>query len=184
MSVLVTIAVVLVLALWGVAVYNRLVRLQNQVRNAWGQIDVQLKRRRDLIPSLVETVKGAMSFEQEALTAVVAARERAATARGPVDAAKKEGVLAESLDRFFAVVESYPQLTANQNVRDLQGQLQALEGEIAASRSRYNDIATSYNTSLEVLPNNVVAGLASFPKAELFQLTRAAERSVPPATLR
>jgi len=182
MSVLVTTLVVVLLALWALAAYNRLVRLKNQVRNAWSRIDVQLKRRHDLIPALVDTVGGAMSFEKDTLEAVVAARQRAAAAKGPVDAAGKERALSESLRRLRAVVEGYPQLTANQNVRELQAQLAGVEADIARARDAYNTTATAYNTSVEVVPNNIVAGLGSFPKAELFQVSDN-ERAVPRPTL-
>ena len=182
MSVFVTTVVVVLLALWVLAAYNRLVRLKNQVRNAWGQIDVQLKRRHDLIPALVETVSGAMSFEKDTLDAVVSARQRAAAAKGPLDAAKKEQALGESLGRISGVVEQYPQLTANQNVRELQAQLTSVEREIARTRDAYNATATAYNTSLDVVPNNFVSALGSFPKAELFQVS-IVERAVPRATL-
>jgi LemA protein len=182
MSVLVTTLVVVLLALWALAAYNRLVRLKNQVRKAWSQIDVQLKRRHDLIPALVDTVRGAMGFEKDTLEAVVAARQRAAAAKGPADAARKEQALSESLGRFMAVVERYPQLTTNQNVRELQAQLARVEGDIASAREAYNTTATTYNTSVDVVPNNIVAGLGSFPQAELFQVADN-ERAVPRATL-
>jgi LemA protein len=181
MSVLVTTLVAVLLALWALALYNRLVRLKNQVRNAWSQIDVQLKRRHDLIPALVDTIRSAMNFEKETLEAVVAARQRAVAAKGPVDAARKERVLTESLGRCMAVVEGYPQLTTNQNVRELQAQLARVEGDIASARETYNTTATAYNTSVDVVPNNIVAGLGSFPKAELFQASDN-ERMVPRAT--
>ena len=182
MSVLVTTLVVVLLALWALAAYNRLVRLQNQVRNAWSQIGGQLKRRHDLIPALLETVSGALSFEKETLEGVVAARQRAVAAKGPVDAAGKEQALSDSLVRLIAVVEGYPQLTTDEHVRELQAQLGGIEGDIASARKAYNATAKAYNTALHVVPNNIVASLGSFPKAELFQASDG-ERAVPRATL-
>lgn len=179
MSVLLTLGAVVVLALWVAGVYNRLVRLRNQVTNGWKQIDVQLKRRHDLIPNLVNTVKGAMEFEKGTLEAVMAARNRAAGATGPADAGRKEGELTQALGRFFALAESYPQLTANQNVRALQEELAATENKIGFARQFYNDIATQYNTAIQVIPGNLVAGLAGFRPAELFEIAEPAERAVP-----
>jgi LemA protein len=182
-SVLLTIGVLVALALWVVGVYNRLVRLRNQVTNGWKQIDVQLKRRHDLIPNLVNTVKGAMEFEKSTLEAVIAARNRAAAATGPADAGRKEGELTQALGRFFALAESYPQLTANQNVRALQEELSATENKIGFARQFYNDIATRYNTAIQVIPGNLVAGFAGFRPAELFEITEPAERAVPTVDL-
>jgi LemA protein len=183
MSVLVTIAVLALLALWGIGGYNRLVGLRNQVTNGWKQIDVQLKRRHDLIPNLVSTVKGAMEFERDTLEAVIAARNRAASATGPADAGRKEGELSVALGRFFALAENYPQLTANQNVRALQEELTATENKIGFARQFYNDIATKYNTATEVIPTNLIAGFAGFKRAELFEITSPAEREVPAVDL-
>jgi LemA protein len=182
-SVLLTIGVLVALALWVVGVYNRLVRLRNQVTNGWKQIDVQLKRRHDLIPNLVNTVKGAMEFEKSTLEAVIAARNRAAAATGPADAGRKEGELTQALGRFFALAESYPQLTANQNVRALQEELSATENKIGFARQFYNDIATRYNTAIQVIPGNLVAGFAGFRPAELFEITEPAARAVPTVDL-
>jgi LemA protein len=183
MSVLITIGVLAVVALWAVGSYNRLVGLRNQVTNGWRQIDVQLKRRHDLIPNLVNTVKGAMDFERDTLEAVIAARNRAATATGPADAGRKEGELSAALGRFFALAESYPQLTANQNVRALQEELAGTENKIGFARQFYNDIATKYNTATEVVPANLIAGFAGFKRAELFEITSDAERAVPQVDL-
>jgi len=179
MSVLVTIAVLAAIGIWGIAGYNRLVGLRNQVRNGWKQIDVQLKRRHDLIPNLVNTVKGAMEFERETLEAVIAARNRAAAATGPADAGRKEGELTAALSRFFALAESYPQLTANQNVRALQEELTGTENKVGFARQFYNDVATKYNTATEVIPTNLIAGIAGFRPAELFEIATPAEREVP-----
>lgn len=183
MTVIVTLAIVLVLVFWVIGIYNRLIGLRNQVMNGWKQIDVQLKRRHDLIPNLVNTVKGAMEFERGTLEAVVAARNSAVGASGPADAAQKEGVLTQALGRFFALAENYPQLTANQNVRALQEELSATENKIGFARQFYNDIATKYNTAIQVVPNNLVAGFGNFKPAELFEIKDDAERAVPAVDL-
>jgi LemA protein len=183
MSVIVTLAIVLLIVFWAVGIYNRLVGLRNQVLNGWKQIDVQLKRRHDLIPNLVNTVRGAMEFERDTLEAVIQARNRAVAATGPADAARKEGELTQVLGRFFALAENYPQLTANQNVRGLQEELTATENKIGFARQFYNDIATKYNTGIQVVPNNLIAGFGNFKPAELFEITNAAERAVPAVDL-
>jgi LemA protein len=179
MSVLVTIGIIVALLLWAGAAYNRLIGLRNQVTNGWKQIDVQLKRRHDLIPNLVNTVKGAMEFEKGTLEAVISARNRAVTYTGPADAGRKEGELTQALGRFFALAESYPQLTANTNVRALQEELTGTENKIGFARQFYNDIATKYNTATQVIPGNLIAGMAGFRPAEMFEITDAAERAVP-----
>jgi LemA protein len=183
MTVLVTLAIVGLVFFWGLATYNRLIGLRNQVQNGWRQIDVQLKRRHDLIPNLVNTVRGAMEFERDTLEAVISARNRAASASGPADAAAKEGELTQALGRLFALVEAYPQLTANQNVRALQEELTATENKVGFARQFYNDIATSYNTATQVVPANFIASLGSFPPAELFEIKDEAERTVPTVDL-
>lgn len=173
------IAAVVVIALWGVLSYNRLVGLRNQVQNGWRQIDVQLKRRHDLIPNLVNTVRGAMDFERDTLTAVMEARARALTASGPHDAAEKEQQLTGALGRLLAVAENYPALTANQNVKMLQEELSATENKVGFARQFYNDVATRFNTAQQVFPTNLFAAAAGFTPAELFEITDAAEREVP-----
>jgi LemA protein len=183
MAVLITLAVVLLIVFWAVGIYNRLIGLRNQVLNGWKQIDVQLKRRHDLIPNLVNTVRGAMEFERDTLEAVIQARNRAAGATGPADAARKEGELTQVLGRLFALAESYPQLTANQNVRALQEELTATENKIGFARQFYNDIATKYNTAIQVVPNNLIAGFGNFKDAELFEIKDDAERAVPAVDL-
>ena len=183
MGVLITFGILVLLFLWAVGIYNRLVRLRNQVNNGWKQIDVQLKRRHDLIPNLVNAVKGAMEFEKGTLEVVVAARNRAAAATGPADAGRKEGELTQALGRFFALAESYPQLTANQNVRALQEELAGTENKVGFARQFYNDIVTTYNTAIGVVPGNFIAGFAGFRPAELFEIADAAERDVPAVDL-
>jgi LemA protein len=183
MSVVITLVVALLAIFWAIGLYNRLVGLRNQVLNGWRQIDVQLKRRHDLIPNLVNTVRGAMEFERETLEAVIAARARATGASGPADAARKEGELTQALGRLFALAENYPQLTANANVRALQEELSATENKIGFARQFYNDIATKYNTSIQVVPNNFIAGFGDFKPAELFEIKDEAERAVPTVDL-
>jgi LemA protein len=171
------------LALWGVAQYNALVTLRNQVQNGWKQIDVQLKRRHDLIPNLVNTVKGYMQYEQETLQKVIQARNAAASAAGIADSAAKENVLTGALSRLFALAENYPTLKANENVRQLQEELSSTENKIGFARQFYNDIATKFNIKQQVFPTNVIAGIFGFRPSELFEVTEAAERSVPAVDL-
>jgi LemA protein len=177
------IGVAAVAAFWIIGGYNRLIGLRNQSLNGWKQIDVQLKRRHDLIPNLVSTVKGAMEFERDTLTAVMEARSRAMTASGPADASRKEGELTQALGRLFAVAENYPQLKSSENVKMLQEELASTENKIGFARQFYNDIATKYNTAREVFPSNIIAGMFSFAAAELFQITDDAERAVPSVDL-
>jgi LemA protein len=176
MILLVALAIIVV---WAIASYNRLVGMRNQVLNGWRQIDVQLKRRHDLIPNLVNAVRGAMDFERETLTAVMDARAKALTASGPADAALKEGQLSAALGRLLAVAESYPTLKSNENVRMLQEELSATENKVGFARQFYNDIATRFNTAQQVFPANLLAGLLGFQPAELFEITDEAERAVP-----
>jgi len=180
---LVAIAVIAVLVFWAIALYNRLIGLRNQVLNGWRQIDVQLKRRHDLIPNLVNTVRGAMEFERDTLTQVMEARARAVGATGPADAARKEGELTQALGRLFAVAENYPTLKANENVKMLQEELTSTENKVGFARQFYNDIATKFNTSQQTFPSNMFAAMLGFKPAELFELTDAAERQVPSVDL-
>src|SRR5512143_2540390 len=175
--------VIVLIGLWAIGLYNRLIGLRNQTTNGWRQIDVQLKRRHDLIPNLVSTVKGVMEFERDTLTQVVEARAKAATATGPADAAAKEGVLTQALGKLFALAESYPQLHANENVRALQEELSSTENKIGFARQFYNDIATSFNTAQQAFPGNIVAALFRFTAAELFEVRDAGEREVPAVNL-
>lgn len=170
-------------ALWVIMKYNSLVTLRNQVENGWKQIDVQLKRRHDLIPNLVSTVKGYMEFEQETLTKVIAARNVAIAATGVADAARKEGELTSVLHRLFALAENYPTLKANENAKQLQEELTATENKISFARQFYNDIATKMNIARQVFPGNLVANIFGFRPAELFEVTDAAERAVPAVDL-
>jgi LemA protein len=180
---LVLLAVVVVIVVWAVASYNRLVGLRNQVANGWRQIDVQLKRRHDLIPNLVNAVRGSMDFERDTLTAVMEARAKAMTATGPADAAHKEGELTQSLGRLLAVAENYPALKSNENVKMLQEELSGTENKVGFARQFYNDIATQFNTAQQVFPTNLAAGMLGFKPAELFEISDAADRAVPTVDL-
>jgi len=176
-------AVVALVVVWAIALYNRLVGLRNQVLNGWRQIDVQLKRRHDLIPNLVNTVRGAMEFERDTLTQVMEARARAVSATGPADAARKEGELSQALGRLFAVAENYPTLRANENVKMLQEELTSTENKVGFARQFYNDIATTFNTAQQTFPSNMFASALGFKPSELFEITDATERQVPAVDL-
>jgi LemA protein len=175
--------ILVIVVTWTIVQYNSLVSLRNQVANGWKQIDVQLKRRHDLIPNLVSTVKGIMQFEQETLQKVVEARSAAMGARGVKDSAAKESALTDALSKFFVVVEQYPQLRSSENVSKLQEELTSTENKISFSRQFYNDIATKFNTAQQVFPTNMIAGTFGFQPAELFEITVAAEREVPTVDL-
>lgn len=169
--------------IWAVARYNRLIFLRNQVENGWKQIDVQLKRRHDLIPNLINTVKGAMQYEQETLERVIQARNAAAGATGVADAAAKESALSGALSRLFALAENYPALKANENTKQLQEELASTENKIGFARQFYNDIATKYNIACQMFPGNIIAGLFNFRRSELFEVTDAGDRAVPTVDL-
>lgn len=183
MSLILLLILVVIVGLWVVAKYNSLVTLRNQVQNGWKQIDVQLKRRHDLIPNLVNTVKGYMEFEQDTLRQVIEARNAAISAKGVADAAAKEGELSSALTRLFALFENYPQLKANQNVMQLQEELTSTENKVSFARQFYNDIATKFNIAQQVFPGNIIANLFRFQPAELFQIEKAEEREVPVVNL-
>jgi LemA protein len=184
---LILLVLLVILALYVVATYNKLVGLRNQVFNAWKQIDVQLKRRHDLIPNLVNTVKGAMQYERETLEAVVQARNQAiAVERGGASVAQTaaaEAALSGALGRLLAVVEAYPDLKAAGNVAQLQEELTSTENKIGFARQLYNDTATQYNSMQQQFPANMVAGLAKATPAELWEITDVAERAVPAVDL-
>ncbi len=171
--------IVLLLILWAVAAYNGLVRHRNQVRNGWAQIDVQLKRRHDLIPNLVETVKGYAGHEKETLDRVVQARARAVSAESVSARSRAEGELSQALGRLMLVVEQYPDLKANQNFLALQEELTSTENKIGFSRQFYNDTVMSYNTRIQSVPTNIIAGMFNFEEEEFFELQEAAEREAP-----
>jgi len=183
---LLIIAIIVVLAFLAIGSYNRLVSLKNQVANAWKQIDVQLKRRHDLIPNLINTVKGAMNFEKGTLEAVVAARNTAiaAATTGSVSAtAAAETQLTGALGRLLAVVEAYPDLKATGNVAQLQEELTATENKIGFARQLYNDTATQYNTAQQTFPTMLFAGMAGAAQVPLWEITEEAERAVPQVDL-
>jgi LemA protein len=178
-----------VVVLYGVGAYNGLINLKNQTLNAFKQIDVQLKRRHDLIPNLVNAVKGAMDFEKSTLEAVIQARNQAVSAganAGP-DAMKQVGAaenqLTAALSRFNVVVEQYPQLKATGNVAQLQEELTSTENRISFARQGYNDTATQYNTKQQQFPTNLFAGIAKATPAELWEITDEGERAVPQVDL-
>ncbi len=168
---LIVLALVVVLVLYVIALYNNLVRSRNRIENAWAQIDVQLKRRWDLIPNLVETVKGYASHERETLEAVIAARNvaSAAASSGPQAQAQSENMLSGALRQLFALSEAYPDLKANQNFLELQEELTATEGRIAYSRQHYNDQVLKYNNSIQTFPAVVLAGPLRFTEREYFE---------------
>ena len=175
------IGILVLLLIFVIANYNGLIRFRNEVKNAWAQIDVQLKRRYDLIPNLVETVRGYMKHERETLEAVTKARtiaqkmtEAGAEARG-----KAEGELSSALMRLLAVAEAYPDLKANQNFLALQEELTSTENKISFSRQYYNDSVLRYNNKTQVFPTNIIAGMFGFKHGEYFEVTVATERQAP-----
>jgi len=182
---IVLLVVVVVVVLWVISAYNKLIALKNQVANAWKQIDVQLKRRHDLIPNLVNAVKGAMDFEKSTLEAVISARNKAVSASGGgvAQVAKAEGELTQALGRLFALSEAYPQLKATSNIQQLQEELTSTENKVGFARQLYNDVATGYNTAQQQFPTNLVAGLAKATPADLWEIEDATERAVPKVDL-
>ena len=168
-----------VFVLWFVVMYNGLVRLRNQVKNAWSQIDVQLKRRHDLIPNLIETVKGYMTHERETLENITKARNLAMQAQGPAEQGKAESGLSNAMSNFFLVVENYPDLKANTNFLSLQEELASTENKISFSRQFYNDETMKFNTKIEMFPSNIIAGMFNFKQADFFEIEDAAERATP-----
>jgi len=173
--VLLVIVALLVIAL--IALYNRFVRLRNRVDNAWAQIEVQLKRRWDLIPNLVETVRGYAEHERGTFEAVTEARANAQRAQGPAETAAAEGILGQALGRLFAVAEAYPELQADENFRQLQDELATTENRIAVSRQVYNDTVLSYNNAIQTVPGVLVAGPFGFAKREFFEIEEAAREA-------
>jgi LemA protein len=175
---LILLLVVLAIVAAFVVAYNGLVTLRNQVKNAWQQIGVQLKRRHDLIPNLVEVVKDYMGYEQETLEKVIRARNQALTATGVQGTAAAEGALTGALRSLFAVVEAYPQLKANENVGRLQEELTSTENRIAFARQFYNDLVMRFNTRIQVVPTNVVASLFGFKEEAYFEIPIAEQEPV------
>ena len=178
---IIALIVIVLIVLWGVSAYNGLVTLRNRVENGWAQIDVQLKQRADLIPNLVETVKGYAAHESQVFTQVTQARASALKAAQSGDVAQRiqaENQLSRAIMNLQAVAEAYPQLQANQNFLDLQAQLKALEEKIAYARQFYNDVVQKCNTKIEVVPTNIIAGLFHFEQAAYFQVDEA-DRQAP-----
>jgi LemA protein len=166
---IILIVVLVLVALYAVVSYNGLVSMRNRIENAWAQIDVQLKRRYDLIPNLVETVKGYAAHERETLDAVIQARNAGMNAQGPHDQAEAENVLTGALKSLFALSEAYPDLKANQNFAQLQEELTGTEGRIAYARQFYNDTVYRYNTKVQSFPSNILANMFRFSEREYFQ---------------
>ncbi|HSQ13993.1 MAG TPA: LemA family protein [Candidatus Deferrimicrobium sp.] len=174
--------IVFVAGIWIISTYNNLTGLRLRVQNAWHQINVQLKRRYDLIPNLVETVKGYMQFEQDTLQKVIDARSKAMVSTGVKQAAEAQGALNESLGKVFALMENYPDLKSNKNVLDLQEELATTENQIAFARQYYNDLVTQYNTKQQVFPGNLIAGFFKFQPSEFFSAPEA-EMALPKVNL-
>jgi len=174
-------ALIVIVTLWVMGIYNGLVGARNEVRNSWSQIDVQLKRRHDLIPNLVEAVKGYMGHERGTLEAVTKARQQAIDLAGAsaLDRAKVENALSQTLRSLFAVAESYPDLKANQNFLALQEELTSTENKISFSRQYYNDSVLRLNNRIQMFPSNVVAGMFSFLMEPFFQVEAAEDRQAP-----
>ena len=177
--VLVLVAVLLGLGLILILLYNKLVTLRNRAENAWSQVDVQLRRRYDLIPNLVETVKGYASHERATFEEVTNARTRAQEARTVGEQAEAENILTQAIGKLFAVAEDYPELRATENFQQLQAQLDETENKIAVSRQVYNDAVLTYDTALETVPTNIVAGMFNFDERQYFELEEPAAREAP-----
>jgi LemA protein len=173
------VALILLVAILLITLYNRLVRLRNRAENAWAQVDVQLRRRYDLIPNLVETVKGYASHERSTFEEVTKARTAAQRAQTVQEQAKAENILTQAIGRLFAVAEQYPELRATENFQQLQGQLEETEGKIAVSRQVYNDAVLTYDTALETVPTNIVGNMFSFEAREYFEVEEPAAREAP-----
>ncbi|MBI5687763.1 MAG: LemA family protein [Verrucomicrobia bacterium] len=173
------IVVAVIVIAWAIATYNGFVQLRNQLDNAWAQIDVQLKRRYDLIPNLVETVKGYAKHERETLERVIQARNMAVSAKGVGERAEAEGILTGALKSLFAVAEAYPDLKANQNFMGLQEELTSTENKVSFARQFYNDNAMTYNTRIQTFPALFIAGMFQFTKREFFEVKAGPEREAP-----
>jgi len=176
-ALIIVLVVVGLVALYGVLAYNGMVSGRNRVDEAWSGIDVQLKRRHDLIPNLVETVKGYAQHERETFQQVTEARAQAMQASGPAASSVAEGMLSQALGRLFAIAEAYPQLRASENFQQLQAELTNTEDQISASRRIYNGNVQSYNTRIQTFPNSVIANLGGFTPREFFEIEIAAERA-------
>lgn len=176
---LVILGLAVIIVFYVIGLYNALVRLRNQVKNGWSQIDVQLKRRHDLIPNLVETAKGYMKHERDTFENITKARSRAMEATGVAERGKAESALSGALAGLNIQVEAYPDLKANQNFLSLQEELTSTENKIGFARQSYNDQVLGFNNKIEMFPSNIVAGMFNFVKSEFFEIEDAAERDVP-----
>ncbi len=172
------IIVVVLIILWAISVYNQLIALRNRVKDQWAQIDVQLKRRFDLIPNLVETVKGYTKHESETLEAVIKARNTYVSATLPEDQMKADGELTQAISKLFALTESYPDLKANTNFQALQQELTETESKIAAARQFYNDTVMVYNNKVSMVPSNIIASLFKFNKEAFFEANETERQNV------
>jgi LemA protein len=175
-------AVLVLLMFWLIFIYNGLVSIRNDTQSSWKQIDVQLKRRHDLIPNLVQTVKGVMEFEQDTLEKVISARAKAVSASTPAAKAEAENMLTQTLGKLFAVMESYPDLKSNRNVMQLQEELTSTENRIAFARQLYNDLIANFRTKIQIFPNNIVSSMFNFQSEEYFGADETA-RAVPAVDL-
>ncbi|MBM4146243.1 MAG: LemA family protein [Nitrospira sp.] len=182
MEIWILVAVIALLLLWAIVIYNQLIALKNEVKNAWKQIDVQLKRRHDLIPNLVTVVKGYMEFERETLEKVTAARARAISTSGLREKVSAENLLSQELSGLFAVIENYPVLKSNENVLQLQEELTSTENRIAFARQLYNDLVANFATRIESFPSNIIASIFRFRKAEYYFIGEI-DRSLPVADM-
>ena len=176
---IIVIVILLIIVISLIGMYNTLVRLRNRVKNAWAQIDVQLKRRHDLIPNLVETAKGYMKHEQNTLKEITEARSKAMGAGSVGDKAKAEGELSGAMSKFFLVVENYPDLKANSNFLAVQEELTSTENKIAFARQSYNDQVLFFNNKIQIFPSNIVASMFNFTENEFFKIENKAEKAVP-----
>ncbi|NMA95845.1 MAG: LemA family protein [Clostridiales bacterium] len=177
MALWIILGVIVIIALYVIGVYNSLISMRNKVKNSWAQIDVQLKRRFDLIPNIVNTVKGYAEHEKETLERVVEARNKFTSASTPEDRMEANNELTRTLDRLMVVVERYPDLKANQGFIQLQGELSATEDKISFSRQFYNDIVMGYNTSIQRFPRNIVAGMFNFKEETFFEIDEASRQA-------
>ena len=178
-TLIIVVAVIVLLIVLVIGIYNALIRLRNQVDNSWSQIDVQLKRRHDLIPNLVETAKGYMQHERGTFEAITQARSQAMGAKSVSEASKAEGALGEALSKFMLVVENYPDLKANQNFLAVQEELTSTENKISFARQSYNDQVLFFNNKIQMFPSNIVANVFIYGRRDCFEMEVPAEREVP-----